>query len=351
MASTVEMAPPPLLLTLGEPAGIGPDITLHAWEQRHERALPVFALVGCVATLTDRAQRLGARTPIRPVASPAEAVGAFSTALPVIDIPCDAHVSPGTPSDHTAAAVIRAIERGVEAVWAGQASALVTNPIAKSVLYKAGFRHAGHTEFLAELAGRHGGTVAPHPVMMLACDTLRVVPLTIHVPLATVPGLITTDRLRQTILTTNAALQSDFGIDRPRIAVCGLNPHAGENGSIGREDADIIAPALQALRHEGCDVTGPLSADTMFHAGARARYDAAIAMYHDQALIPIKTLAFESGVNVTLGLPFVRTSPDHGTAFDIAGTGRASAESLIAALHLARDMASRRRAAALRQRA
>jgi 4-hydroxythreonine-4-phosphate dehydrogenase len=225
---------------------------------------------------------------------------------------------------------------------AGHASAVVTNPIAKAVLYSVGFAHSGHTEFLAVLAKRHRPGRDWFPVMMLACDVLRVVPLTVHIPLAAVPGELTHERIFTTARIVHEALRRDFAVARPRIAVAGLNPHAGEGGTIGREDAEIIGPAISELQAEGMAITGPVSADSLFHAAARARYDAAIAMYHDQALIPIKTLAFETGVNATLGLPFVRTSPDHGTAFDIAGSGNASPSSLIAALHLAQAMTRRR---------
>ena len=243
--------------------------------------------------------------------------------------------------------MIGAIDAATAAVMAGAARAVVTNPIAKSVLYAAGFSHPGHTEYLAALAERAHPGARCTPVMMLASDELRVVPLTVHVPVAAVPRLITAALIDATVRTTHAALQSDFAIAAPRIAVAGLNPHAGEHGSIGTEDRDVIAPAVVKLRRDGLDVTGPHSADTLFHAAARTGYDVVIAMYHDQALIPLKTLAFDSGVNVTLGLPFVRTSPDHGTAFDIAGQGKASPESLIAALRLA-DTLSTRRAATLR---
>jgi 4-hydroxythreonine-4-phosphate dehydrogenase len=236
--------------------------------------------------------------------------------------------------------VIAAIEAATAAVAAGHASAIVTAPISKETLYATGFPFPGHTEFLAELAARHRPGQTFHPVMMLACDQLRVVPLTIHIPLQDVPGRITADLLTSTARILAADLTRYFGLARPRIAIAGLNPHAGEGGTIGREEVEVIAPAIARLRGEGLDIAGPLSADTMFHAAARARYDAAICMYHDQAHLPIKTLAFDEGVNVTLGLPFVRTSPDHGTAFDIAGTGKARPDSFIAALRLAAKMAA-----------
>ena len=236
--------------------------------------------------------------------------------------------------------IIGAIEQAVAAVATGEAAAVVTNPIAKATMTAAGFRHPGHTEFLAELASRHHPGHHFTSVMMLASDALRVVPLTVHIPLAKVPAALNAALIEETVRITVGDLTSRFGIVRPRIVVAGLNPHAGENGTLGREEIDIIAPAIAQLRSEGLDVSGPFSGDTMFHAAARSRYDAAIAMYHDQALIPLKTLAFDSGVNITLGLPFVRTSPDHGTAFDIAGSGRANPESFIAAVRMARRMAT-----------
>jgi 4-hydroxythreonine-4-phosphate dehydrogenase len=242
---------------------------------------------------------------------------------------------------------ISAIEQAVRAVVAGEASAVVTAPIAKAVLYAAGFVHPGHTEFLAALAGSLVPGKRHHPVMMLASDLLRVVPVTIHVPLSDVPRALSKRLLYETINITWRSLKADFGIDEPRVAVAGLNPHAGEGGTIGREDIDLIAPAIEELRREGLSVTGPYSADTLFHAGARKNYDAAVCMYHDQALIPIKTLSFDTGVNITLGLPFVRTSPDHGTAFDIAAKGIASPESMITAIRMASELADRRRARAL----
>lgn len=338
---TTTDATAPLAVSMGDPAGIGLDITLMAWRDRHHRGLPPFAVFGDVDALRQRARQLAIDVPIDAVPSVTQAGQVFATALPVVHVPLPHPAVAGSPQPSAADAIIRAIEDATSAVTRGEAAALVTNPIAKSVLYQAGFAHPGHTEFLAELAARHvpGRHV---PVMMLACDELRVVPLTIHVPLATVAGAITRALIFETVRITYDALARDFGIARPRIAVCGLNPHAGENGSIGREDIDVIAPAIAELKAEGLTVTGPHSADTLFHAPARKTYDAAICMYHDQALIPIKTLAFDEGVNVTLGLPFVRTSPDHGTAFAIAGTGTASANSFIAACRMADDMSRRR---------
>lgn len=332
----------PLALTMGDPAGIGPEIALKAWQARSLRDVPAFVLYADPDVMAGRAAMLGIPCELRLVASPSEAAAAFPAALPVISIPLAERSDPGTPSTRNAAATIASIDRAVEAVTRCDAAAVVTCPIAKSVLYGAGFRHPGHTEYLAHLVAGHSGGAAPRPVMMLQGGGLRVVPLTIHVPLASVPALVTVDLIVETCAIVARSLGSDFGIERPRIAVAGLNPHAGEGASIGREDLEVIAPAVARLAAMGLDVTGPLPADTMFHAAARARYDVAIAMYHDQALIPVKTLAFDTGVNITLGLPFVRTSPDHGTAFDIAARGCASAESLISALVTAGDMARHR---------
>ena len=327
---------------MGDPAGIGLDITLAAWAQREASGVPPFVLYADPKAVTERARALGVSAPLRQMDSEDDAADAFWSALPVRLIALPATVAAGRPDSANAPAVIAAIEQAVEGVASGRASAVVTNPIAKSVLYSAGFAHSGHTEFLAALAQRHKPGREWFPVMMLASDVLRVVPLTVHIPLSAVPGELSRDRIFKTARIVHDALRRDFGVAQPRIAVAGLNPHAGEGGTIGREDVEIIAPAVAELRAEGMAITGPVSADSLFHAAARTRYDAAIAMYHDQALIPIKTLAFETGVNATLGLPFVRTSPDHGTAFDIAGTGKASPSSLVAALHLAQAMARRR---------
>ena len=336
------LAMAPLAVTMGEPAGIGPDITLAAWRQRATLNLPPFVVLGCAGTLRARARQLVLDVDVASVGTLREGTALFARALPVLSIATLPAVQPGTPNPETAHATIAAIETAVDLVKQGEASAIVTNPIAKSVLYAAGFRHPGHTEFLAELAQRHWGTPVL-PVMMIASDLLRVVPLTIHVPLAEVPGRLTAQLLIDTVRVTAAGLARDFGLHKPRIAVAGLNPHAGEGGTIGTEDQRIIVPAIAALQAEGLAVTGPHPADTLFHPAARARYDVVIGMYHDQVLVPAKTLAFDTGVNVTLGLPFVRTSPDHGTAFDIAGTGRASPQSLIAALHMAQRMVEHRR--------
>ncbi|HEY4404143.1 MAG TPA: 4-hydroxythreonine-4-phosphate dehydrogenase PdxA [Xanthobacteraceae bacterium] len=323
----------PLALTLGEPAGIGADITLAAWRRRAELALPAFYLLADPAYLAARAARLALDIPIA-VVEPAAAAAAFRTALPVVDIGVAITAQPGHPDQTSAPAALAAINRAVADVRAGIAAAVVTNPVAKNVLYRAGFAEPGHTEYLAKLA--QGATGKPiHPVMLLWSPELAVVPVTIHLPLREVVGRLTTDLIVQTgrIVAHDFAVR--FGIARPRLVVAGLNPHAGEDGALGLEDLEVVRPAVERLRQDGIDARGPLPADTLFHAAARAGYDVALAMYHDQALIPIKTLAFDHAVNVTLGLPFVRTSPDHGTAFDIAGSGRADPTSLIAALALA----------------
>jgi len=327
----------PLALTLGEPAGIGPDIALLAWLRRDELKLPPFYLLGDRAFLERRAKALGLDVPIADV-EPGRARTAFSTAMPVVSIGHAISAQPGRPDASSAPAAIAAIRQAVADVDAGRASAVVTNPIAKSVIYGAGFRHPGHTEFLAELAARDGKT--PQPVMMLWSPTLAVVPVTIHLSLREAIVQLSTELIVSTARIAADGLKRSFGLARPRLALSGLNPHAGEDGSLGTEDQAIVAPAVDRLRREGIDARGPLPADTMFHDAARKTYDCAICMYHDQALIPIKTLAFDDGVNVTLGLPFIRTSPDHGTAFDIAGSGRANPASLVAALRLAERMAA-----------
>lgn len=325
-----------LALTIGEPAGIGPDIAIAAWLQRRERDLPPFYLIGDSGFMIARARALGVRIDVADV-SAEQAATVFADALPMVKSGIAATAHPGQPDDSSAPAAIASIRHAVADVIAGRASAVVTNPIAKSVLYRAGFSHPGHTEFLAQLAAAAGGAV-PHPVMMLWSPELAVVPVTIHLPLRDAIAQLTSDLIVKTGRIVVADLKARFGIATPRLAISGLNPHAGEDGSLGEEDQAIIAPAVATLRSDGIDVRGPLPADTMFHEAARKTYDCAICMYHDQALIPIKTIAFDDGVNVTLGLPFIRTSPDHGTAFDIAGTGKANPSSLIAALRLAARM-------------
>jgi 4-hydroxythreonine-4-phosphate dehydrogenase len=327
----------PLALTQGDPAGIGPELTLKAWLEREPRGLAPFGYIGDIDHLGRVAGRLGLSVPLRACAWD-EVAATFSEALPVIDSGYAVGVEPGQPDSASAQGTIDSIRIAVAAVQAGKAAAVVTNPIAKSVLYGAGFSFPGHTEFLADLAAVDGK--APLPVMMLWCEELAVVPVTIHVPLRDVPGLLTSELIVDTGRIVARELQSRFGIAAPRLALSGLNPHAGEGGALGKEDDAVVAPAISALQAEGIDARGPYPADTMFHARAREGYDAALAMYHDQALIPIKTIAFDDGVNVTLGLPFIRTSPDHGTAFDIAGKGIARPDSLCAALRLAARMAA-----------
>ncbi len=329
---------PPLALTLGEPAGIGPDLTLAVWKRRVELDLPPFYVIGDAAFYRQRAALLGLDVPVT-VVTPKQANDTFARALPVVALDQTVTAQPGRPDDSSAPAAIASIKRAVADVLAGDACGVVTNPIAKSVLYRGGFAEPGHTEYLARLAAESTGQSC-RPVMLLWSNELAVVPVTIHLPLKDVVSHLSTQLIVETGRIVAHDLGTRFGIARPRIAIAGLNPHAGEDGMLGEEDLTIVAPAVARLRTDGIDAVGPLPADTMFHERARASYDVAMCMYHDQALIPIKTLAFDHGVNVTLGLPFVRTSPDHGTAFDIAGTGKANPASLIAALHLAARLAA-----------
>ncbi|MCW5687293.1 MAG: 4-hydroxythreonine-4-phosphate dehydrogenase PdxA [Pseudolabrys sp.] len=329
----------PVVLTLGEPAGIGPELTIDIWRRRVELALPPFYVIGDPDLYRTRAEALGIDVPVKAITAP-QTAETFGRALPVAPLDIKVSAQPGRPDASSAPAAITSIRRAVADVLAGRAAAVVTNPIAKNVLYSSGFAEPGHTEFLAKLAQEATGRTV-HPVMLLWSPELAVVPVTIHLPLKDVVGRLSKELIVKTGRITARDLHDRFGIARPRLAVAGLNPHAGENGSLGEEDRDIVAPAVAALRAEGIDAIGPLPADTMFHSRARAGYDVALCMYHDQALIPIKTLAFDHGVNVTLGLPFVRTSPDHGTAFDIAGTGKADPSSLVAALILAARISAR----------
>jgi 4-hydroxythreonine-4-phosphate dehydrogenase len=339
----------PLALTLGEPAGIGPDITFAAWRRRSELGLAPFYILADPTFLRSCAERIAPDVPIA-VVEPSAAVSAFAQALPVVDIGVPITATPGHPDSSSAPAAIAAIRRAVHDVHTGRAHAVVTNPVAKSILYRSGFAEPGHTEYLAKLAAEMMG-IAAQPVMMLWSPELAVVPVTIHLPLREVMTRLTTELIATTGQIVARDLKERFGIARPRLAIAGLNPHAGEDGALGEEDGMVVAPAVARLRAQGIEARGPLPADTLFHAAARASYDAALAMYHDQALIPIKTLAFDHAVNVTLGLPFVRTSPDHGTAFDIAGTGRADPSSLIAALQLAQRLSANASAPAALQRA
>ena len=321
----------PLAMTMGDPAGVGIEVALRAWRARRPEDAPFF-LIAAPDVVSAAARRLQIDAPVVET-DPAGAAAAIEKGVPVVRLASPVSAEPGCPDPAGAAATVESITRAVEAVRSGEARAVVTNPIAKSVLYKAGFRFPGHTEFLGELAGAWGR--AAFPVMMIWSEALAVVPVTIHIPLCEAPKALTSDLILRTARIVDNDMRSRFGIAAPRLALAGLNPHAGEGVAIGREEIEIIEPAIRTLREEGIDAIGPLPADTMFHARARARYDVALTMYHDQGLIPAKTLAFDDGVNVTLGLPFVRTSPDHGTAFDIAGKGVANPSSLIAALRLA----------------
>lgn len=333
-----------LAVSMGDPAGIGLELLARVWADRARNGAPPFALVGDAGAFERACARLGLPAPKLRVGASLPA-NDEADALDVIDIALAMDETPGEPDPANARAVIEAIERGVGAVLNGEAGALVTLPIAKANLYAAGFGFPGHTEFVAHLCADIPWPAARGPVMMLAGESLKVALATIHTPLAQVPGALTADALVNTIAVVGEALRRDYGIGAPRIALCGLNPHAGERGAIGREEIEIINPAAALARERGWDVSDAKPADTLFHAEARGGYDAAIAMYHDQGLIPLKTLHFWDAANVTLGLPIIRTSPDHGVGFDIAGEGVARADSLLAALKLARRMAERRAAA------
>lgn len=327
----------PLALTMGEPAGIGGELTLQAWREAKRSKLPTFFVVDDARRLARLAERLNWQVDVREIDAPEQAQEVFPDALPVWPLALHEEVTPGQPDAATANSVIASIEHAVSAVRTKRAGAVVTNPIQKSTLAAGGFSHPGHTEFLAAL------DEASHPpVMMLAIDELKVVPVTIHMPLRTVADQLTTAAIVHAGTVTAEALTRDFGIASPRIAVSGLNPHAGEGGLLGQEEHAVIEPAIQALAEKGYDVAGPFAADSLFHESARRSYDVALCMYHDQALIPLKTLDYHNGVNVTLGLSFIRTSPDHGTALDIAGRGTADPRSLLAALRTAARMAEQR---------
>lgn len=328
------MSSPPLVLSLGEPAGIGPEVTAKAWSAIRGDA-PFFVL--------GDARLLAAQgVPVVEILDPAEAVSACATALPVLHRPTPASVTPGSPDARNAGVVADWIEQAVNLCLAEEASGLVTAPIAKAPLYAAGFRFPGHTEFIAELTADAPFKGTRGPVMMLTARNLRACLVTIHLPLDQVPEMVTAERVKRTARVVHESLRNDFGIARPRLALAALNPHAGESGTLGLQEVEVLKPAAELLRGEGIDITDPLPADTMFHDEARATYDAALCLYHDQALIPVKTLDFWGGVNATLGLPIVRTSPDHGTGFDIAGKGVARPDSLIAAIRLAAEMAAAR---------
>jgi 4-hydroxythreonine-4-phosphate dehydrogenase len=332
--------PPPLALTMGEPAGIGGELALKAWLGRGE-GVPPFFLMHDPGSMRELAGQLQLPVPLVAIDAPRQAPAAFATALPVLAQPLAAAVTPGKLEPRNAPAVIASIERAVRLVEAGEAAALVTSPVHKKHLYDAGYPHPGQTDLLAELAG-----LDRPAVMMLACSELKVVPVTVHRSLRRAIDSLDVELIVHVATVTATALRQDFGIRAPRLVVAALNPHAGEGGAIGREEVEIIAPAVTALKRLGLDVSGPAPADSLFHPRARETYDAVLCMYHDQALIPLKTIDFWGGVNVTLGLPFVRASPDHGTALEIAGAGIANETSLLAALRLADEMARRRRAAA-----
>ncbi|MBL8629053.1 MAG: 4-hydroxythreonine-4-phosphate dehydrogenase PdxA [Rhodospirillaceae bacterium] len=335
------MSPAPIAVTMGEPAGIGGEITLRAWDKRKATG-PVFFVIDSTARLKAVGKTLNIEMPVEAIAAPEAASAVFARAIPVLEIPeaSSTMFFLGLPEPGTAKAVIASIDKAVQLVQSGAASAMVTNPIQKAVLQQAGFAFPGHTEYLGHLAG------GLHSVMMLAVERptppLRVVPVTVHTALKNVPAELTTQAIVHCGRVTVAALKRDFGLSSPRLAVTGLNPHAGEDGKMGDEETRIIAPAIEQLRADGIAVTGPAPADTFFHAEARAKYDAVLCMYHDQALIPLKTLDFAGGVNITLGLPFIRTSPDHGTATDIAPKGIADPTSFLAALDVAHTFALRR---------
>ena len=325
----------PLAVSMGEPQGVGPDIILSLHARRAALDLPAFAVFGDPALFAARAKRLELDVQIAET-DEAGVSAHFGTALPIVPVGPAIADRPGTADAKDGPSVIAAIEEAVKATREGRCRAVVTAPLHKGVLYDAGFTHPGHTEFLAALATENG--ITPRPVMMLAHDVYRTVPVTIHIPLSDVAEAVTEELIVETVEILARDLKSRFGIAAPKIAVAGLNPHAGEDGKIGREDLEITGPAVALLRAKGIDAIGPLPADTLFFPTHWAEYDCVVAMYHDQALIPIKTLAFDQGVNVTLGLPFVRTSPDHGTAFSLAGTGKASDKSMLAALRLADRM-------------
>lgn len=323
----------PLAVTLGDPAGIGPEIIGKAWAVREAQGLTPFFVIG-----SSRAISAVWNGPVISIGAPDEAAAAFATGLPCLEIELAGEVTPGQPDADGAHCALHALEMGIGLAKSGAAAALVTAPVGKSQLYAVGFTHPGQTEFIAERCG----ISRENAVMMLAGPSLRVIPVTIHMPLRDVPDALSIELIRTRALVTVKGLCRNFGIAKPRLVVAGLNPHAGESGNLGREEIEIIAPAIESLRAEGMDISGPYAPDGMFHEPMRDTYDAALCMYHDQALIPLKTLHFDEGVNMTLGLPIVRTSPDHGTAFDIAGRGLADATSMIAALRMADSMARAR---------
>ncbi|MND63707.1 4-hydroxythreonine-4-phosphate dehydrogenase 1 [compost metagenome] len=331
----------PLIVTMGDPAGVGPEIIARAWPVLATQPGPLapvvpFAVIGDADVLAAQGVK------VEQVFSPSDAAAVFGRAIPVLHAPAPAPVTPGQPDPHNAPAVADWIERAVDLTLSGEACGIVTAPIAKAPMYASGFRFPGHTEFIAELTADMPFSGTRGPVMMLTAKDLRACLVTIHVPIDQLPELITADRVMRVARVVHESMKRDFGITAPRLAMAALNPHAGEGGSIGLQEVEVLRPAAAALRAEGLNITDPLPADTLFHDEARARYDATVCLYHDQALIPVKTLDFWGGVNATLGLPIVRTSPDHGTGFDIAGKGIARADSFIAAVRLASEMAAAR---------
>jgi 4-hydroxythreonine-4-phosphate dehydrogenase len=327
----------PIAVSIGDPAGIGPEVLAKAWMRRREEGLRPFFAIGdprSIATVWDG--------PLRRIGNPEDTAGCFDSALPIMEVEDAGEIVPGVPNMPGARCAIVSLEMAVGIARSGAASAIVTGPVAKAELYAIGFTHSGQTEFVAERCGVAPGNVA----MMLAGPSLRTVCITTHVPLARVPELLTVELVMSRGRVTARGLQRDFGIAHPRIALAGFNPHAGEGGSLGREEIEILMPAIEQLREEGIDIIGPLAADTMFHPRARAKFDAALCTYHDQALIPLKTLHFDEGVNMTLGLPIVRVAPDHGTAFEIAGENRAESGATVAAIRMAGECAERRPRAA-----
>ncbi|MEI9849985.1 MAG: 4-hydroxythreonine-4-phosphate dehydrogenase PdxA [Sphingomonas sp.] len=323
----------PLAVSMGDPAGIGPEITAKAWKARELHSLAPFFAIGDIRSV----ERVSDGPVVR-IGDPEEAPGVFAHALPVIAIADAGEIVPGQPNIEGARCALQSLEVAVGLARSESSGALVTGPVSKAQLYGVGFTHPGQTEFVAERCG----VSKENAVMMLAGPTLRVVPVTVHVPFAAVPGLLSIELIVAKARATARGLFRNFGISQPRLAFAGLNPHAGEGGAIGREEIELVIPAIEILREEGIDAVGPFAADTMFHARARAGYDAAICLYHDQALVPLKTLHFDEGVNITLGLPIVRTAPDHGTAFGIAGRNEANPGAMIAAIRLAASAARRR---------
>lgn len=339
--TTVAPFPQPLALSIGDPAGIGPELAVLAWHARKTQNVPPFFAVHGAGVLQAASHRMGLTTPVERIGKPGEACAGFANGLPVLGDE-DAPYRPGKPDDAGARLALSSLQNATSAAFEGEAAGVVTLPVAKSRLAAIGFAHPGQTEFLAAACGLEDDA----SVMMLAGPSLKAVPLTVHLALCDVPGSLSVALIHRRGLTVAKALRRDYGIAAPRLAVTGLNPHAGEGGAFGREEIEIIAPAIKALRADGVDASGPHPADALFAPRSRETFDAALCMYHDQALIPVKALDFDQGVNVTLGLPIVRTSPDHGTAFDIAGAGRADPGATLAALRMAGEIAARRTNAA-----